>query len=88
MACVEVDNNISIPKSMDTWEIKDQKYAMFIHVGKAQDIPETYKLVYSKWLPESGYELDYAIDFELYDENYNADDKDSKMYIYIPIKKK
>jgi|LGOV01.1.fsa_nt_gb AraC family transcriptional regulator len=86
MAGVEVNENELIPDGMDTWEIKNQKYAIFTHVGKAIDIPQTYKLVYSKWLPESGYEVDAAVDYELYDENYNEGDDDSKMYIYIPIK--
>jgi AraC family transcriptional regulator len=86
LACVQVEDSKNMPQGMTYWEIPKRKYLVFTHIGSPQALGETYKAIYSKWIPESGYEVLYAHDFELYDENFNPESEASKMYIYIPIK--
>jgi len=85
MVGIEVSEALTIPDGMEVWEITNQKYAVFTHIGDAESIRETYKLIYSKWLPESGYQAGYTYDFELYDDNFGPTDSNSKMYVYIPV---
>lgn len=85
MACVEVENDHDLPEGMSYWEIPHVKYAVFTHIGDPEAMGETYKSIYSKWLPESGYDVVHAHDFELYDKDFKPGDPSSKMYIYVPI---
>ena len=69
---------------MVCWEIPESKYAVFTctlpTIGKAFDY------AYKTWLPQSGYERTCGSEFEFYDKDYNPEDENSEMYIYIPIK--
>jgi AraC family transcriptional regulator len=87
VAGVEVTEVDQIPEGMDVWEIPRQEYAIFCHMGDVEKMGETYQLIYSKWLPESGYEAVHAHDFELYNEEFQPGKEDSKCYIYVPVKK-
>ncbi|MCK8060141.1 MULTISPECIES: AraC family transcriptional regulator [unclassified Fusibacter] len=86
LACVEVSDGEHLPKGMTYWEIPHTKYAVFTHIGDPALMGETYKSIYSKWLPESGYEVVHAHDFELYGKEFKPGEATSKMYIYVPIK--
>ncbi len=86
LACVEVSGNENLPDGMVYWEIPHVKYAVFTHVGDPEMMGETYKSIYSQWLPESGLEVVYAHDFELYNKEFKPGEANSKMYIYVPIK--
>ncbi len=49
-------------------------------------IQSTWVEIFSKWFPDSGYEHDGTIEFELYDERcYGKEGK--QIDIYIPVKK-
>jgi len=86
LAGVEVFDGKKIPKGMEVWDVPHKKYAVFTHKGPVEMLGDTYKAIYSQWLPESGYEVVFTYDFELYDKDFKPGDKKSKMYIYIPIK--
>lgn len=86
MAGIEVTAPQNLPEGMVHWHIEKQTYAVFTHVGDVEALPETYKLIFSKWLPESGYEAVYGIDFELYDRRFRPGDVHSELDIYVPIK--
>lgn len=85
MACVKVDQDQPVPDGMAAWDIPTCTYAVFTHVGTAEKLGETYQQIYSKWLPELGYKLRIAYDFERYPAAYRPDDPAGKMEIYIPI---
>lgn len=85
MASIEVTSDHA-PDGMEVWSVPHEKYAVFTHIGSVETLGETYKSIYSKWLPESGYEVVFTYDFELYDKDFKPGQEDSKMYIYIPIK--
>lgn len=86
LAGIEVEDDTQLPEGMTSWYVEHQKYAMFTHVGPVEGLQDTYKAIYSQWLPESGYDVEFTYDFELYDESFEPGDEQSKTYIYIPIK--
>lgn len=86
LAGLEVSSIEDIPEGMVYWEVKKQKYAVFTHTGSVELLGDTYKAIYSKWLPESGYDVVFTYDFEMYDASFKPGDEQSKMYVYIPIK--
>ncbi|MCH4890352.1 AraC family transcriptional regulator [Acidaminobacter sp. JC074] len=86
LAGIEVDSVEDLPSGMEVWEVTHSKYAVFTHIGSVEGLGDTYKGIYSKWLPESGYEAVYEYDFELYDKDFDPNKASSKMYIYVPVK--
>lgn len=86
LAGIEVTSDENIPAGMEVWEVPHKKYAVFTHTGAVELLGDTYKAIYSKWIPESGYEVVFTYDFEVYDEDFKPGDPTSKMYVYIPIK--
>jgi AraC family transcriptional regulator len=88
LACVVADEETPVPEGMKTWQVDHTTYAVFTHTGPVEMLGDTYKAIYSKWLPESGYDVVFTYDFELYDQDFMPGDDKSKMYIYIPIKGK
>ncbi len=80
---LEVDNVSSIPSEMVSMEIPAHEYAIF--ECTLPTIMETIDNIYKNWLPTSGYLRAIGPEFELYDEEFNPEIADSKMYIYIPV---
>jgi predicted aldo/keto reductase-like oxidoreductase/predicted transcriptional regulator YdeE len=67
-----------------------QKYAVFTHLGKLDNISETFGYIYGEWLPNnSRYErLPFAPEFEWYDQRFQKTSDTSELDLYIPIKEK
>lgn len=86
MACCEVNRVESIPEGMIARTVPACKYLVFTHKGSVDKLGETYDFIYGRYLPNSSYEVQAMIDFELYDERFKPDSPDSEMDIYIPIK--
>ena len=85
---IEVINKI--PKGMIVEKIPAQKYAVFIHIGKLNNISLTYRYIYGDWLPNNTrYErVPFAPEFEWYDKRFNLNSEDSELDLYIPIQEK
>lgn len=83
VAGVEVDNTEDIPEGMVSWEVPEQKYAVFPCTLKT--IGEAYQHAFRTWLPGSGYQHADGPDFEYYDETFDPGVEGSELYIYIPI---
>ncbi len=68
-----------------THQIPPRNYAVFTAKG---DMPEKlvniWHYIYGNWLPNSTYERETGIDFEVYDQRYN--DETPEVDIYIPLK--
>lgn len=61
-------------------------YAKYIHSGSYDEIEETYRKIYYRWLYESNYELDTSPIIEQY-----LDDEEGTNFIteiYVPVKRK
>lgn len=89
LAGVEVTSIDSIPEGMKAIEVPKQKYIVFTHKGALDTLGDTYKAIYTKAFPESGFIPDKAFEFELYDERFISPiDPRTEMDIYIPIREK
>lgn len=83
VAGIAVSSNDNQPADAVYWEIPEQTYAVFTTTLPA--VRMTFDNIYSKWLPNSGYQRQPGPEFELYDEEFNSKDPSSQFYIYIPI---
>lgn len=70
----------------DSLVIPDGRYAVFIHEGLASAIGETFKYIFSEWLPQTNEHLDHRPHFMKLPVNYNRDSLIVKEEIYIPLK--
>jgi len=86
IAGFEVDSITNIPAGMVSWDVPAQTYAVF--TCTLPTLIKAFHHVYKTWLPQSGYQRADGPDFELYDENFDHKDENSKMFIYIPVVKK
>lgn len=92
---VKVDNYDKASEDMFKGEIPESTYAVFTtppadyaEKGFVKAIEGTWKYIFEKWFPNSGYEFaPDKVDFEFYDERCH-DYKGAVMDIYIPIVKK
>lgn len=82
-ACAEVESFVQVPVGMEPKVVPSGKYALYNYKGELKELGEFYNDIYSKWLHESGHELDFRPQFELYDERYM---KNGEFDVYIPIK--
>ncbi len=86
MACRKVSDAEEIHPEMEAYTMPQQKYAIFKHIGALDTLGETYHKIHAEWLPQSGFEMAEADEFELYNEEFKFGEDDSVMYIYIPVK--
>lgn len=85
-AAVEVENFDFIPSEMETLIIPSGLYAVFIHRGPQSEGHKTYNAIFTEWLPNSEYSVDYRPHFAVMNEKYKKEDPDSEEEIWIPIK--
>jgi len=85
-AAMEVDDFSSVPSGMESMIIPGGLYAVFIHKGPASEGEITFKHIFGKWLPQSGYTIDRRPHFEILGEKYKHEDPDSEEEIWIPVK--
>lgn len=83
LAGMEVASADAAPEGADIWEIEAQTYAVF--PTRLSDLMDTMKAIYETWMPSSGYRRAPSPEFEFYGEQFDPDDRQSIMYIYIPI---
>ncbi len=84
LAGFEVAEVEGVPTGMTSWEVPEQRYAVFPCTLKT--IHEAYQYAFQTWLPSSGYQQGDGPDFELYDEEFDDSDPDPKLTIHIPVK--
>lgn len=87
-ATTEVGGIDNIPNGFGSFVLKSGLYAVFIHKGTSADFPQTFRYIFTKWLPKSGYELDDRPHFEVLGTNYKNNDPSSEEEVWIPIRKK
>ncbi|MFC1566604.1 GyrI-like domain-containing protein [bacterium] len=71
-------------------EIREGKYAIFLHKGPYEKLNQTYNAIFTSWLLTSDYKLQNLPCFELY---LNRDPRKTKpenlrTEIYVPVIKK
>jgi len=87
---VEAKSRVNIPFEYDVYTIPEAMFAVFSTPPSNEDnfstiLKDTWKFIFSEWLPNSGYEFDdNSIAFELYDER-STPDTGKICSIFIPI---
>jgi AraC family transcriptional regulator len=89
MAAMEVDSLSDIPTTLVGKVILAHTYCVFNCRGGIAELGNVFRYAYDKWIPGSKYEVADCYDFELYDERFKgADNPETEIDIYIPIKEK
>ncbi|TCP59073.1 AraC family transcriptional regulator [Tumebacillus sp. BK434] len=87
IASFEVCDPSRIPDGMVLREVAAQRYAVFTHQGKVENLHGTFQYAYKTWLPENGLERNFAVPFlELYDERWQGNTDESSFEIWLPLK--
>jgi AraC family transcriptional regulator len=82
---VEVGDFSKLSPEWSRIRIAPQRYAVFTHRGHISGIRGTWATTWNKALPESGYKLADAPDFERYDEHFDPKTGMGGVEIWIPI---
>jgi AraC family transcriptional regulator len=87
MCAVEVESFDALPKELGRMLVPaGVRYAVFLHEGNAATIQDTWKKVFSAWLPSSGMQSAQTPDFEVYDERFDGATGDGGVEIWLGVK--
>jgi AraC family transcriptional regulator len=84
---VEVSDFSELPPELARLRIPARRYAVFTHRDHISTIRRTVNTIWNKWLPESGYEVADAPDFERYGAEFNPETGTGGVEIWIPLAK-
>jgi len=88
-AAVEVSRFENIPDGMRSLKIPDGLYAVFEHKGETGIFHGTLQYIFSRWIPDSTYQVDHRPHFEIMGANYlGPENPESVEEVWIPIKDK
>jgi AraC family transcriptional regulator len=85
IAGVEVADFSDLPKELTRVRIPEQRYAVFAHREHISGIRRTWKTIWNKWLPQSGYSVTDAPTFERYGESFDPLTGNGGLEIWIPL---
>ena len=86
MCGVEVSDYSQLPSDLDRLRVPACKYAVFHHAGHISGIRSTWNTIWSRALPESGFELADAPIFERYGEEFDGHAGTGGVDLFVPIK--
>jgi len=86
-ACITITDEIQPQGEVGVQTVASGRYAIFIHKGAYEEFSQTYGLIFSQWLPQSGERLREAPIFERY---LNRDPRRTKpenlrTEIFVPL---
>jgi predicted transcriptional regulator YdeE len=84
---IEVERLEEVPLALSAKLLPPTSYARFTLAGQ-QIVGDWPMLILTDWLPESGYESDFAYSIQRYDERFKGLDRldESEIEVYIPLK--
>jgi AraC family transcriptional regulator len=83
---VEVKDFSGLPADWSRVRIPEQRYAIFLQREHISTIRSTWNTIWNNWLPESGYEVVDAPNFERYGDDFDSVTGTGGFEIWIPIK--
>jgi AraC family transcriptional regulator len=86
MAAAQVKDGGQVPGYLHVLQIPKRKVAVFLHEGPLEKISETWGRIFSEWLPAAKLTVAQGPQFEIYGEDFYADDAGAKVEIHIPVK--
>jgi AraC family transcriptional regulator len=85
-ACISVKSEVKPEGEVGVQTIPGGNFAVFLHKGPYENLYNTYKAIYSEWLPQSGAQLRDASCFEKYlNDASRTKPADLLTEIYIPV---
>jgi AraC family transcriptional regulator len=82
---VEVSDFSRVPPELNRLRIPEHRYAVFSHRDHISTIRRVWFTIFNKWLPESGYKLAEAPEFERYGEEFDPATGSGGFEIWTPI---
>ncbi len=86
LAAAEVKDGGQVPGYLHMLHIPKRRVAVFLHEGPLEKISETWMKIFVEWMPEAKLEVAAGAQFEVYGEEFYADDVGAKVEIHIPVK--
>ncbi len=84
-ACgVEVSDVANLPGELRTFAVPRAKYAVFTHEGYVSALPNTFGLIWNRWLPESKMRITKSPQVERYGAAFRPDNPGG-IEIWIPL---
>lgn len=87
-AAVEVTHWNHIPKGMQTFNLPEGNYAVFLYKGHPEKGEAAFRYIFEEWIPASGYVIDARPHFEILGAKYKNGDEQSEEEIWIPLRLK
>lgn len=84
-AAVRVRDFDKVPAEMDTLEMPEGLYAVFLYKGKPSAVATVFQYIFGTWLPNSDFELDDRPHFAKMGARYKGEDPDSEEELWIPV---
>ena len=84
-ATVPVNEDTPIPEGMETLQIPEGLYAVFVYKGIPAEAEPFFRYIFTEWLPASKYRLDNRPHFEILGNKYIHNDPNSEETVWIPI---
>ena len=86
-ACITVERDVKPQGEIGFKTVIGGKYAVFFHKGPYEKLPLIYNAIFSKWFPESKYQLREFPSFESYiNDPCKVKPEEYETLLYIPIK--
>lgn len=82
---VEVSDFSRVPKELSRVRIPEHRYAVFTHRDHISAIRQVWFTTFDKWLPESGFHVAEAPEFERYGAEFDPRTGSGGFEIWIPI---
>lgn len=80
VSCIE-----SLPPAFRYFKVPQQNYAVFRHLHHISKIHQTFFTIFNHWLPDSGYVLADAPEFEQYSSDFEPAQGKGYVDVWIPI---
>lgn len=83
---VEVKSTLGLPEDWQQLTLPaEQTYAVFQHEGHTSMIRHTCETIFSRWLPNSGYQSSQAPFFERYGPEFDGRTGEGGLEIWVPV---
>ena len=82
---VEISDFSRVPQELSRLRIPEHQYAVFAQRDHVSTIRRVWYTIFNKWLPESGYKIAEAPEFERYGEEFDPATGSGGFEIWIPL---
>ena len=84
-AAVEVVDLSAVPEGLVGFTVPGATYARFTHTGPFAGIGRTIDAMWTQWIPASGLVPTQGLEFERYDDRWDAGTASGPVDLYVPV---